>query len=112
VDLSGLESLLYSLHTMGAVFLKTPELELSKVEAAKLAEAVGRVASHYPVNIAPQSMDVVNLVMVASMIYGGRYAAYRARTKATSKAQSAPPQQAPVVDVIVPFRAPGMDGTA
>jgi hypothetical protein len=72
---------LLSVHAVAASSLHIPELDLDKVEAANLAEAVAEVARHYPTTIDPKVLAWVNLTMVAGMVYGPRFWAIRARTK-------------------------------
>jgi hypothetical protein len=109
VDVSGLEKLLFSVHLMAATALKVPELALEPKEAEQLSEAASRVLAHYPVNIAPQSMDVVNLIVAMAMIYGSRIAAIRVRTsrKGTAPMSGAPSAETPSNVVNMTFVPPG-----
>lgn len=79
LDVNGLETLLFSLHAMAAAYLRIPELELEKTEAERLSAAAARVLAHYPVTLAAESIDIVNLVMACGMIYGSRVMAIRVR---------------------------------
>ena len=68
-----LESLLLSVHFMGARLLKIPELELSEDEGKKLASAVNRVAEMYDVTVIPEkTLAWINLATIAGTIYGPR----------------------------------------
>lgn len=69
-DLSGL---LLSLHLMGSVILKTPELAITKEESEQLGEAVARVNREFGVQImSPKMAALVNLGIVAGTVYGPR----------------------------------------
>ncbi len=96
-NLSGIESLLVSLHVFAAAALKEPALALTKDEAKSLSDAVGKVAEHYPVTIDPKTMAWVNLAMVAGGIYGtrvvGMVAKRKRNTKGSEKTQTVTPQQ-------------------
>lgn len=68
-----LESILFSLHTMGSLLLKVPELELTEDESAKLASAIQQVNELYDMPILPPSvMAWTNLAIVSGTIYGPR----------------------------------------
>lgn len=85
-----LASLLYSVHLIGASFLKVPQLELSEDEAAKLGKAVSRVSELYDMPLMDEKTQAfVNLAMVGASIYGPRFMSYRldAQTKARKKVQ-------------------------
>lgn len=69
LDLSGLEAILLSVHTMGAVALKSPELAIGKDEAEKLASAINQVQQYYPMTVDPKTMAWLNLAGIAGMIY-------------------------------------------
>jgi hypothetical protein len=71
-DLGDLESLLLSVHLMGAQILKVPELELDPAECRKLSHAIKGVLKHYPLYIDPKKMAIAQLVFVAGGIYGSR----------------------------------------
>jgi len=69
-------SLLFSVHLMGATFLKVPELALSEDESKALGEAVVKVTELYDVPMMDEkTLAWVNLAMVASGIYGPRIVA-------------------------------------
>lgn len=69
-DLAGL---LLSIHMMGAMILKTPELELTPDESEKLGAAVARVNKEFGVQImSPKMAALVNLGIVAGTVYGPR----------------------------------------
>ena len=78
---AGLESLLLSVHQIGASFLSMEELALDEKEAKLLADAIQGVAEHYPLTLDPKYLAVGNLVMVGVGIYGTRIFAYRNRMK-------------------------------
>jgi hypothetical protein len=100
-DIGGLESILFSLHMMGAAILDTPELVLDEGEAKALADAAAKVAGHYNHTIDPRTVAWVNLAMVAGGIYGTRVFAIRARHRAAQ----AGPKQAPPLRNVVDFKA-------
>lgn len=70
--IANLESILLSIHFMGAALLKTPELELSEVEAKKLSDALKNVAKHYTVNLDPKKLALVELSTTMVGVYGPR----------------------------------------
>lgn len=84
--ISGLESLLLSVHMMGAAFLGADELMLSDPEAKMLADAAAKVADQYEHKMNPRMLAWANLAMVAGGIYGTRIFAIRARMKQESLA--------------------------
>ena len=65
----GIESMLLSVHMMGAALLKTPELNLEKSEATRLATAMHRVAEFYELEAAAKTVAWVNLLSSAGSIY-------------------------------------------
>jgi hypothetical protein len=86
-NLAGLESLLYSLHSMGAGIFACPELQIAESEAKLLADAAARVAVLYDTTINPRVMAWSNLLSVVGMVYGTRIWSIRARWKDESKAR-------------------------
>jgi hypothetical protein len=85
-----LETLLLSVHLMGAAFLKCPELELSQPEAEKLAGAVREVAKHYNVVVNPKTLALIELSTTGAMIYGTRGVAIYKRLTAEAKPKPVP----------------------
>lgn len=90
-----LEHLLLSVHTMGAAFLKCPELELDEAEAKKLASSIREVSKHYPVTLDPKRLALIELGTMAAMIYGTRGVAIYKRLTATPKPAAPKPKQEP-----------------
>ncbi len=80
-DLNSLETILLSIHNMGAAFLDTEELQLEPAEAAEMAAAIERVRRLYPTEFNPKIMAWVNLSIVMGGAYGVRFMAIRARHK-------------------------------
>jgi hypothetical protein len=77
-----LAGILLSLHAMGAVLLKTPELELTEEESAKLAAAIAHVNELYGGVVLPEKATAwINLIMVAGTIYGPRIIVIGAKKK-------------------------------
>lgn len=79
-----LSSLLFSVHLMGSMFIKVPEMALSEEESKQLADAVTRVSELYDMPLMDdKTLAWVNLAMVASSVYGPRAVAVIAigRTK-------------------------------
>jgi len=95
-DISGIESLLISIHLMGAVALKQPGLALNEIEAKRLAVAVQQVQAQYPFVIDAKTQAWINLAAIGGMIYVPRIMAVANASKAArkSKAPSQPPQSA------------------
>lgn len=88
-----LAGILLSLHAMGAVLLKTPELELADEEAAKLAGAIAHVNELYGGIILPEKAAAwINLVMVAGTIYGPRIIVINAKKKSGKPAERSEPE--------------------
>lgn len=82
LSVGGIEALLFSIHTMGAAALKTPELALSEGEAQQMAIAITNVAKHYPTTVIdPKIVDWGNLAMCLAMAYGPRVYMIRERLK-------------------------------
>lgn len=81
-----LERILLSVHTMGAAFFSSPELELEAEEAKQLARAIREVSKYYPVTLDPKRLALIELGSVCAMVYGTRgVAIYRRVTAETKK---------------------------
>jgi len=94
--LSGVETLLYSLHAMASAVV--PELKIEQDEARQLAEAVAKVNEYYDTAIDPKMMAWVGLFAVCGKIYGPRIVVWNIRRVASRpKLQpfKAAPQRAP-----------------
>lgn len=103
LDLSGVEAILLSAHTMLAAMTKTPELIISQDEANKLASAINTVQEHYPVHVDPKAMAWLNLAGVAGMIYGPRiFVAVKRKRESPSPKSEAPKSNARSTDIVVP----------
>jgi hypothetical protein len=86
-----LTGILLSLHMMGATLLKTPELELTEDEAAKLASAVARVNELCGGMVLPEKAAAwIQLIMVAGTIYGPRIIVIQAKGKQKKVEQEKP----------------------
>lgn len=77
-----LETLLYSVHLMGAEFLACKELELEKDESKKLADAIQDVGKYYNVAFDPKKVAICQLAVIAGGIYGPMFVQIRRRLKA------------------------------
>lgn len=80
-DISGLETILFSVHLALGAVTKTPELALDISEARELAKAAAAVQSHYETVIDPKLMAWAQLLIVAGGIYTPRFIAISVRTK-------------------------------
>jgi hypothetical protein len=69
------ESLLLSVHFMGAKILSIPEMEIDAEESKKLSDAIKNVAKHYAVNIDPKKLAWAQLAAAAGGIYVPRFIA-------------------------------------
>lgn len=77
---------------MLAAITSVQELALDQKEAENLANAANNVIRHYGIpQIAAETADWINLIMVAGSVYGTRVAAYRIRTT-MERANNPPPQ--------------------
>jgi hypothetical protein len=75
-------NILFSVHMMGASFLKIPELMLEETEAKQLSDAVSRVSELYEIPLMDErTMAWVNLAIVAGGIYGPRVVAAKMNRK-------------------------------
>jgi hypothetical protein len=93
-----LAGILLSLHAMGAVLLKTPELELTEEESAKLAGAIAHVNELYGGVVLPEKVAAwINLVMVAGTIYGPRIIVIGAKKKIHEVRETLADQPNPVI---------------
>jgi hypothetical protein len=93
---SGIESLLLSIHTMLAAALGMPELALTKDEANQVAKALAQVQRHYSFEASEKAVDIANLEIVLSSVYGPRIIAAYLKDKRGSgnRGQPATGQQA------------------
>ena len=96
VHLAGLESLLLSVHAMGAAILKVPELTIDPKEAHVLAEAASNVMQFYPYALDEKTTAWVNLGMVAAGVYGTRALAFHNRMRQERIPKISPPPAGPV----------------
>lgn len=93
-----LTDLLYSIH-LGLSKVVVPELELSREESKRLADAAAEVGKHYALTFDPKKVAIANLIGAAGLIYGSRVIAYRARKMAEKREagpRAVPPKQADV----------------
>lgn len=79
LEVSGVESILLSVHSMLAVLTRVPEFELDKDDANKLAQASVNVGRHYNLEAAQKTVDWTNLAMIVAQIYGAKLLMYRMR---------------------------------
>jgi hypothetical protein len=87
LDINGVQALLFSAHNILAAITKTPEFSLSETESEELAKGIANVSRHYDVAASAKTVDIMNLAMVAGMIYGSRIMAMRNRKSAEKKAK-------------------------
>ena len=78
-SLADLSGILLTGHAMLAALLKVREFELDPSEAKSLGEATKKVLEFYPLGLSGKNLAIVNLVFVASGIYGTRIMAYNIR---------------------------------
>jgi len=104
-DLAGIESLLISIHLMGAVAMKQPGLALNEVEAKRLAQAIKSVQDQYPLVIDAKTQAWINLAAIGGMIYVPRVVAL-ANAKKAARSRPAPAQPTPSADAVSPAPAP------
>lgn len=76
---------MHSIHFMVAKGLKVQELELSKEESAKLAEAIHAVQVEYDFVVDPKVVAWGGLIGTASAIYMPRVMAYKIRMQMEAK---------------------------
>lgn len=86
---------------------KVPEIELDKVEAEKLSEAIGAVGRHYNMETSQKALDWSNLLMALGMIYGPRMFAVRVN-KAAKKADKNPANAVDLPSFIRPVNSGGV----
>lgn len=90
---ANLESLLISVHIMGAAFLDWEELELDPEEAKRMSDAIKEVGKHYAMEIDPKKLALIELSVVCAGIYGPRVvSAWRKGKKNVAEKQAAGPQ--------------------
>jgi hypothetical protein len=102
-----LESLLLSVHLMGAAFFNTPELALDPEEALKLSNAIKDVAAYYPVVFDPKKIAIGNLGIVLLTIYGTRGVTIWRRMKSETALK---PKQVPTQIRTESSKSPGNPG--
>jgi|HubBroStandDraft_5_1064220.scaffolds.fasta_scaffold31237_3 hypothetical protein len=106
--IANFESLLLSVHLMGAKILEIPELELDDEEAKRLSDSLKKVAEFYPVGISPKRMAIAELCMAAGSIYGPRVVTLMK----TAKKKTPPPvRQVPQSQPQGPARPVAATGT-
>lgn len=88
-SVSGVETILLSMHEILSKALKVDLLMIDKREANAMAKAIGEVAKHYPVKVDPKMAAWTNLVMVAGAVYGPRIAVARMVAKTNAAARRA-----------------------
>lgn len=80
-----------SIHGMGAMLLKTPELMIDESEAKLLAEAVNAVQQHYQIEASETAIIWANFAGAIVAVYGPRLVAVATKKKEPAKAK---PQKA------------------
>jgi hypothetical protein len=88
VVVGGIETILFSLHQMAALFI--PEVELDKDEAKELTEALAAVNSFYGTSVDPKIVAWFGVIGVAGKIYGPRVGAFMLRKKMEQAARQRP----------------------
>jgi hypothetical protein len=68
-------------HAMLALQLKTPELEVSEIEAREFAKAAQNVMRHYSVQATQKTIDWISFAGITAGIYGTRALAISNRRK-------------------------------
>lgn len=81
-SVSGVETLLISVHEILAKAVRVDLLKIDKAEANALSKAIGEVSKHYPVKVDPKLAAWTNLVAVAASVYGPRLAVAQVMAKA------------------------------
>jgi hypothetical protein len=103
-NLEGLESILLSLHMMGAALLTCPELVIEAAEAKRLSSAIAQVAAQYPeIELAPKMVAWVNLILVLGAVEGTRVIAIANRVK---RERNQKPRLVPITQTLRPNGAP------
>ena len=91
--IANLESLLLSVHFMGAKILEVPEIELDEQEAKMLSDCLRKVAEFYPVSLSPKRMAMAELAICAGTIYGPRIVTIYKKAPKGPKLVPSQPQQ-------------------
>lgn len=60
------------IHTMLAVRMQMPEMELDEKEAARVEKAIKRVTRHHPIAMSQKHVDYGMLAWVLADVYGTR----------------------------------------
>ena len=94
-----IKDILLSIHTMLAIRMSCPEMELTDDEAARMDKAVKRVMRHYPLNVSQKAVDTSMLFYVLADVYGTRAVAFYMKSKVEKEAEN------PAGNV-APFRFP------
>ncbi len=77
-----LGNILYSVHLMGSIMLKIPELSMTAEESSELAEAINTVTELYDVPLMDEkTMAWINLAMVGAKVYAPRVVAITVNKK-------------------------------
>ena len=87
MDLKSINSLLYSVHLMLSVALKTPEIALTEQESEMLGDATARVARHYNIGASEKVIDWGNFAIAAATVYGSRI--FLVKSRKTMERQAA-----------------------
>lgn len=90
-NLAGLETILLSLHTLGAALFSCPELKWEENEAKEVTKAIANVAQHYPqLEMAPKLVAWINLCLILGAVEGTRILAIGNRLKKERMARPHP----------------------
>jgi hypothetical protein len=94
-----LDSILFSVHMMGAMWMKIPELMLSEDESKMLANAVNKVTELYDIPIlSEKSQAWMGLAIAAGTVYGPRLMTAKLNAK-QKKPVTKPEEKKPLVFV-------------
>lgn len=106
-SLKDIETLLFSVHLMGANILTVPELAINPEEAKRMGDAIKEVAVHYPIGLDPKKLALANLAFVLGGVYVPRIVAVVNRPRPFQPARPNPvPQARPMPPVNGPQAVP------
>jgi hypothetical protein len=88
LDVNSIQFALTGIHSLLAVAMSAPELNLSPEESETVAKNIVAVGRHYDLQQTAKATDWGNLIVSLGVVYGGRFMSIGIRKSAEKKARS------------------------